>query len=58
LNAQKTEVVDTEALIERYEKEIEDLKQQLEERENEAEMLARMRRFLLQHGTDSYIMQT
>lgn len=33
LNAQKKEVVDTEALIERYRKEIEDLKKRLAERE-------------------------
>ncbi|KAJ7288316.1 P-loop containing nucleoside triphosphate hydrolase protein [Mycena rebaudengoi] len=36
LNAQKREVVDTDALIERYRKEIEDLKKRLEEREREA----------------------
>ena len=33
LNAQKKEVVDTDALIERYRKEIEDLKKRLAERE-------------------------
>ncbi|KAF8634129.1 hypothetical protein AX15_001061 [Amanita polypyramis BW_CC] len=37
LNAQKKEVIDTEALIERYKKEIEDLKRRLAEREKEAE---------------------
>ncbi|KAG6838517.1 hypothetical protein H0H93_006688, partial [Arthromyces matolae] len=36
LNAQKKEVVDTDALIERYRKEIEDLKRRLSEREAEA----------------------
>ena len=36
LNAQKKEVVDTDALIERYRKEIEDLKSRLAEREAEA----------------------
>ncbi|KAG6873718.1 hypothetical protein C0995_012182 [Termitomyces sp. Mi166 len=36
LNAQKKEVVDTDALIERYRKEIEDLKRRLAEREAEA----------------------
>ncbi|KAG6853094.1 hypothetical protein C0991_006927 [Blastosporella zonata] len=36
LNAQKKEVVDTDALIERYRKEIEDLKSKLAEREAEA----------------------
>ncbi|KAJ7288318.1 hypothetical protein C8J57DRAFT_1214494 [Mycena rebaudengoi] len=36
LNAQKREVVDTDALIECYRKEIEDLKKRLEEREREA----------------------
>jgi len=36
LHAKKKEVVDTEALIERYRKEIEELKQKLEEREAEA----------------------
>ncbi|KAJ2924618.1 hypothetical protein H1R20_g12471, partial [Candolleomyces eurysporus] len=36
LNAQKKEVVDTDALIERYRKEIEDLKKRLAEREAEA----------------------
>jgi hypothetical protein len=44
LNAQKKEVVDTDALIERYKKEIEDLKQRLAEREKEAETPARTRR--------------
>jgi predicted RNase H-like nuclease (RuvC/YqgF family) len=37
LNAQKKEVVDTDALLERYRKEIEELKQRLAEREREAE---------------------
>ncbi|KAF7314318.1 Kinesin-like protein [Mycena kentingensis (nom. inval.)] len=36
LNAQKKEIVDTDALIERYRKEIEDLKRRLSEREEEA----------------------
>ncbi|KAJ7675811.1 kinesin-domain-containing protein [Mycena polygramma] len=36
LNAQKKEIIDTDALIERYRKEIEDLKQRLAEREQEA----------------------
>ncbi|TDL20830.1 kinesin-domain-containing protein [Rickenella mellea] len=36
LNAQKKEIVDTEALLERYRKEIEDLKRRLAEREAEA----------------------
>ncbi|KAJ6508773.1 kinesin-like protein [Mycena sanguinolenta] len=37
LNAQKKEIVDTDALIERYRKEIEDLKSRLAEREKEAD---------------------
>ncbi|KAJ7250859.1 P-loop containing nucleoside triphosphate hydrolase protein [Mycena haematopus] len=37
LNAQKKEIVDTDALIERYRKEIEDLKTRLAEREKEAD---------------------
>ena len=43
LNAVKKEVVDTDALIERYRKEIEDLKHRLAEREkeNEAPTLSR-----------------
>ncbi|KAJ7069716.1 P-loop containing nucleoside triphosphate hydrolase protein [Mycena amicta] len=36
LNAQKKEIVDTDALIERYRKEIEDLRRRLAEREEEA----------------------
>jgi len=36
LNATKKEIVDTEALIERYRNEIEDLKRKLEEKEKEA----------------------
>ncbi|KAG2046273.1 hypothetical protein BDR06DRAFT_200999 [Suillus hirtellus] len=36
LNAKKKEIVDTDALIERYRKEIEDLKNKLSEREAEA----------------------
>ncbi|OCH88478.1 kinesin-domain-containing protein [Obba rivulosa] len=41
LNAQKKEVVDTEALLERYRKEIEDLKKRLAEREAEAPVRTR-----------------
>jgi centromeric protein E len=41
LNAQKKEIVDTEALIERYRKEIEDLKNRLEEKEKEAPVRSR-----------------
>ncbi|KAF5348512.1 hypothetical protein D9756_009565 [Leucocoprinus leucothites] len=41
LHAQKKEVVDTDALIERYRKEIEDLKRRLAEREAEAPARAR-----------------
>ena len=37
LHAQKKEIVDTEALLERYRKEIEGLKQRLAEREKSAE---------------------
>ena len=37
LHAQKKEIVDTEALLERYRKEIEELKQRLAEREKSAE---------------------
>ena len=37
LHAQKKEVVDTDALLERYRKEIEELKQRLAEREKSAE---------------------
>ena len=36
LNAQKKEVIDTEALLQRYKKEIEELKKRLEEKEKEA----------------------
>lgn len=36
LHAQKREIVDTEALLERYRKEIEELKERLAEREAEA----------------------
>lgn len=36
LHAQKKEIVDTDALIERYQKEIEELKRRLAEREAEA----------------------
>ncbi|KIY46704.1 kinesin-domain-containing protein [Fistulina hepatica ATCC 64428] len=41
LNAQKKEVVDTDALIARYQKEIEELKSRLAEREREAPVLTR-----------------
>lgn len=44
LHAQKKEVVDTEALLERYKKEIEELRQRLAEREKEAESPAKGRR--------------
>lgn len=37
MNAQKKEVEDTDALIERYRREIEDLKKRLGEREREVE---------------------
>ncbi|KAF8342401.1 kinesin-domain-containing protein [Amanita rubescens] len=52
LNAQKKEVVDTDALIERYKKEIEDLKQRLAEREKEAETPARTRRLSTKEKAD------
>ena len=41
MNAQKKEIVDTDALIERYRKEIEDLKQRLAEKEAEAPVRSR-----------------
>jgi len=41
LNATKKEIVDTEALIERYRNEIEDLKRKLEEKEKEAPTMSR-----------------
>ncbi|KAH8113581.1 kinesin-domain-containing protein [Phellopilus nigrolimitatus] len=41
LNAKKKEVVDTDALLQRYRKEIEDLKQRLSEREAEAPVRSR-----------------
>jgi centromeric protein E len=41
LNAKKNEVVDTDALIERYRLEIEDLKRRLSEREREAPVKSR-----------------
>lgn len=41
LNAQKKEVVDTDALIERYRKEIEDLKKRLAEREADSPVKGR-----------------
>jgi centromeric protein E len=41
LNAKKKEVVDTDALIERYRKEIEELKNKLTEREVEAPVRSR-----------------
>ena len=44
LHAQKKEVIDTEALLERYKKEIEELKQRLAEREREAEAPTKGRR--------------
>ncbi|KIO06241.1 hypothetical protein M404DRAFT_24972 [Pisolithus tinctorius Marx 270] len=50
LHAKKKEVVDTEALIERYRKEIEELKQKLAERE--AEALARNRRLSAREQVD------
>ncbi|KIL66902.1 hypothetical protein M378DRAFT_185909 [Amanita muscaria Koide BX008] len=52
LNAQKKEVVDTEALIERYKKEIEDLKQRLAEREHEAEVHSPSRRLSTKEKAD------
>ncbi|KAG2125626.1 P-loop containing nucleoside triphosphate hydrolase protein [Suillus cothurnatus] len=50
LNAKKKEVVDTDALIERYRKEIEDLKSKLSEREAEAP--ARTRRLSAREQID------
>lgn len=41
MNATKKEIVDTEALIERYRNEIEDLKRRLEEKEKDAPAKAR-----------------
>ncbi|PFH47916.1 hypothetical protein AMATHDRAFT_150971 [Amanita thiersii Skay4041] len=52
LNAQKKEVVDTDALIERYRKEIEDLKHRLAEREKEAELHAGSRRMSTREQVD------
>ncbi|KAJ7212101.1 kinesin-domain-containing protein [Mycena pura] len=52
LNAQKKEIVDTDALIERYRKEIEDLKQRLAEREQEAAPNARTRRLSAREQID------
>ena len=46
LHAQKKEVIDTDALLERYRKEIEELKQRLAEREKEAETPTRKGRRL------------
>jgi centromeric protein E len=44
LNAVKKEIVDTDALIERYRSEISDLKRRLAEREKESEVPAKNRR--------------
>ena len=44
LNAKKKEVVDTDALLERYRQEIEDLKKRLTEKEKEAESPEKNRR--------------
>jgi centromeric protein E len=44
LNAKKKEVVDTDALLERYRQEIEDLKNRLAEKEKEAEAPEKGRR--------------
>jgi hypothetical protein len=44
LNAVKKEIVDTDALIERYRSEIADLKRRLAEREKESEVPAKNRR--------------
>jgi centromeric protein E len=44
LNAKKKEVVDTDALLERYRQEIEDLKTRLSEKEKEAEAPEKNRR--------------
>jgi len=44
LNAKKKEVVDTDALLERYRQEIEELKKRLSEKEKEAEAPGRTRR--------------
>ena len=44
LNAKKKEVVDTDALLQRYKKEIEDLKARLAEREAEAAAPVKSRR--------------
>ncbi|KAF8625919.1 hypothetical protein AX17_006645 [Amanita inopinata Kibby_2008] len=52
LNAQKKEIVDTDALIERYRKEIEDLKRRLAEREKGAEVDARSRRLSTKERVD------
>ncbi|KAK2462674.1 hypothetical protein APHAL10511_005290 [Amanita phalloides] len=52
LNAQKKEVVDTDALIERYKKEIDELKQRLVEREKEAEVQVHSRRLSTKERDD------
>lgn len=44
LNAKKKEIVDTDALLERYRQEIEDLKKRLSEKEKEAEAPEKNRR--------------
>ena len=44
MNAKKKEVVDTDALLQRYKKEIEDLKARLAEREAEAAAPVKSRR--------------
>jgi len=44
LNAKKKEVVDTDALLERYRQEIEELKKRLVEKEKEAEAPGKTRR--------------
>ncbi|KAI0697920.1 kinesin-domain-containing protein [Cytidiella melzeri] len=52
LNAQKKEVIDTDALLERYRKEIEELKLRLSEREREAEAPGRNRRLSAREQLD------
>ncbi len=52
LHAQKKEVIDTEALLDRYKKEIDELKQRLSEREREAEVPTKGRRLSAREVSD------
>ena len=58
LHALRREVVDTDALLERYRKEIEELKQRLAEREKEAETPSRKGRRLSAREVSAIMLRT